>query len=300
MGAHRSKAIEWRRSLEQIRHREGVVEIAIAHGAAGQGLAFDSDINPSVADLLWRLRIVEVGADEFAVERPSSHGRPIDIPRGTALIGAVTIEKDRWMFRSRVLGIWAPSTGFTGTNRGIRIAMPHHVERCLRRATRVTVTGMRLPKIEMWPLLDPSSALPCERAYETALQRAKDGFPPIPPADEILPKVGAGFQATLVNIGSGGLGVLVEPEDAVALSYHRLFWVRFGLGAVMPIPIAVSARIVHTHIDAAHRVFAGVSFNFDLNPAYQASVGEQIIQVIGKISSSAAHDPEHDHPVRAA
>jgi hypothetical protein len=68
----------------------------------------------------------------------------------------------------------------------------------------------------------------------------------------------------------------------------------------MPIPIAASARIVHTHIDAAHRVFAGVSFNFDLNPAYNSVVGEQIIQVIGKISSSAVHDPEHDHPVRAA
>lgn len=300
MSAHRSKAIEWRRSLEQIRHRDGIVEIAIAHGAAGQGLAFDSDVNPSVANLVWRLRIREVGPDEFAVERPSSNGRPIDIPRGTALIGAVTFEKDRWMFRSRVLGIWTPLTGFSASNRGIRIAMPHQVERCLRRATRITVAGMRLPKIEMWPLLDPSTALSCERAYETALQRVKEGSAPIAPSDEVLPKVGAGFQATLVNIGSGGLGVLVEPEDAVALSYHRLFWVRFGLGAVMPIPIAVSARIVHTHIDAAHRVFAGVSFNFDLNPAYQSVVGDQIIQVIGKISSSAVHDPENDHPVRAA
>ena len=40
-------------------------------------------------------------------------------------------------------------------------------------------------------------------------------------------------------------------------------------------------RVVHTHIDSAHRVYAGISFSFDFNPSYQRVVSDQIIKAIG-------------------
>ena len=63
-----------------------------------------------------------------------------------------------------------------------------------------------------------------------------------------------------------------------------MFWLRFSLGNITPVPIAAAARVVHTHIDSANRVYAGVSFTFDFNPSYQRVVSEQILRAISQLT----------------
>jgi hypothetical protein len=128
--------------------------------------------------------------------------------------------------------------------------------------------------------------LPAQRASEIAFRAAVAGEKPMAPSDDLLPTIGPGFGATLVNLGGGGLGILVEPADAAALSRHRLFWIRFTLGDVMPVPVCCAARVVHTHMDSSHRIYAGVSFDFDFNPAHQRVVAEQIVHAIERLTKA--------------
>lgn len=281
MPASRSRTNEWRRSLEQLRAREGAMEIAVAHDHPGGDEAI---LNAS--DLVWRVRVLDLTASDVAVDLPFALGRAIELPVGTEVVAAIAIGQNRWMFRAKVTGAWTPRAPFPRTHRGIRLSLPDHVERCLRRSTRVDVASITLPKVEMWPLLEPRSAMPAERASELAFRAALAGQQVHPVSEELLPTVGPGFQASLVNLGGGGLGVLVEASDSAALSRHRMFWIRFSLGSIMPVPICATARVVHTHMDSSHRIYAGISFDFDFNPAHQRVVGEQIVQAIGRLTSS--------------
>lgn len=281
MPASRSRTTEWRRSLEQLRAREGAIEIAVAHDHPGGDEAI-----LGASDLVWRVRVLDLVGDEMAVDLPFALGRAIEMPVGTELVAAIAIGQNRWMFRTKVRGQWSPRLPFPRTHRGIRLSLPDHVERCLRRSTRVDVGQMNPPKVEMWPLLEPRSAMPAERASELAFRAAIAGEKVAPPSEELLPTVGPGMKASLVNLGGGGLGVLVEAEDAAALARHRMFWIRFTLGSVMPVPVCATARVVHTHMDSSHRVYAGISFDFDFNPAHQRVVGEQIVQAIARLTGA--------------
>jgi len=281
MPASRSRTNEWRRSLEQLRAREGAMEIAVAHDHPGGDEAI---LNAS--DLVWRVRVLDLASDEVSVDLPYALGRAIELPVGTEVVAAIAIGQNRWMFRAKVKGAWTPRAPFPRTHRGIRLSLPDHVERCLRRSTRVDVASITLPKVEMWPLLEPRSAMPAERASELAFRASLRGEPVQPVSEELLPTVGPGLKASLVNLGGGGLGVLVEASDASALSRHRMFWLRFTLGGVMPVPICATARVVHTHMDSSHRIYAGISFDFDFNPAHQRVVAEQIVQAINRLTSA--------------
>ena len=281
MPASRSRTTEWRRSLEQLRDREGAIEVAVAHDGAGND---ESILNSS--DLVWRVRVLELSDNEVCVDLPFALGRAVELPIGTELLGAIAIGQNRWMFRTKVLGPWATRAPYPRTHRGVRLVLPDHVERCVRRASRVDVATINLPKVEMWPLLEPRSVMPAQRASELAFKAMLAGEAQLPTTDDLFPTTGPGFSATLVNLGGGGLGVLVEASDSAALSRHRLFWIRFSLGDITPIPIAAAARVVHTHMDSSHRIYAGISFDFDFNPAYQRVVGEQIVHAIAQLTNA--------------
>ena len=281
MPASRSRTHEWRRSLEQLREREGAIEIAVARdGAGGDESAIAS------ADLVWRVRVLDLGDSDFSIDLPFTLGRAVELPAGTELVAAIAIGQNRWMFRTRVMGPWNPRAPFARTHRGVRLSLPERVERCLRRSTRVEVAAMAPPRVEIWPLLDPRSTCAAERASELAFAAALAGGRPAAVDDELLPQVGPAFSASLVNLGGGGLGILVDPADASALARHRIFWMRFSLGAITPVPICASARVVHTHVDSSHRVYAGVSFDFTFNPGHQRVVAEQIVQAIARLTDA--------------
>ena len=95
-----------------------------------------------------------------------------------------------------------------------------------------------------------------------------------------MPEVGPKFHARLVNIGGGGLGLDVNPNDSSTIGRHRLFWIRFLLPPDMSTPICATAKMVHSHIQSNQHLYAGMAFDFSFNPGHQRFVVEQICRYI--------------------
>jgi len=111
-------------------------------------------------------------------------------------------------------------------------------------------------------------------------------------ADSILlPEVGPPFSARLMNLGGGGLGLVIERGDAAAAERSRLVWVRMNLMPHIPSPLGMTAKIVHTHLDSAQNLYAGVAFEFGYNPSHRDFVVDQItryvntVQVLGRAAA---------------
>lgn len=278
MPASRSRTHEWKRLLQQIAERGGAIEIAIAHperdGAEPDGHA----VGP---DLVWRVRIIELGEGEILAESPMALGRDMHIDAGTELAAAITVGQNRWTFRTVNLGEVAGDRRHPHPM--MRLRMPEGVARSQRRRLRVDTQGITLPRVELWPLLDPKSVLPAERATELAWDAWKEkgdfdreGLL----SAAVMPEVGPKFTAELANLGGGGVGLVVGPDDAGALGRHRVLWLRLSLEPEMPVPVCVSGKVVHTHIDSSQSTYVGIAFDFSFNAPHQKMVAEQILSYI--------------------
>lgn len=270
MPANRSRTDRWRDCLWQVYERAGALEITVdsGHGdAAGP-------------DLVWRVRMLGISDTEIQVEHPSTAGQTIPIEPGVRLIAAMAIGQNRWMFHTRSL---PPGPRIPGRPATLRLAMPDTVERCLRRNFyRISTAELSLPRVECWALLDPTSALAAEvanRAQIVECIRARTAGAPMPEyAGEpiVLPDVGPRFNARLMNIGGGGAGLLIDRTDTAALDRSRFFWLRLDLTPQVPLPLAVTGRLVHTHIDSAQNCYAGIAFDWSFNAGHRDFVVDQI------------------------
>lgn len=297
--ANRLRNENWRRSLQQIYERGGAIEISLArtdsgqadHGAAAAHPPRDHRDNEST--LIWRVRILNLTADEIVVESPMTLGTAIPLAKGAPVICVMTVGQNRWMFASRVLGHLGYHASSHRELTALRLCMPRDVERCRRRNFyRVTTLTLTPPKVSCWALLDPTSAIIAENANQvqiiSAQEAAATGRPPAEEPDVpnpyaehfTLPEVGPRFNATLANVGGGGIGLLVEPDDARALPHHRLYWLRIALPPEIPHPLAVTARLVHMHIDSAQRTYAGMSFEFGHNRRHQDFIVNQLCRYV--------------------
>jgi hypothetical protein len=266
MSAARSRTNEWRRSLEELCQKGGALEIAIARDDARGH------------DLVWRLRIIEVRDSGIVVENPGAFGRSLPLHIGTRLVAFIVIGQNRWEFRTAVTEEILPGKYQDARNGAARLALPDHVERCLRRHARFDVGPLTLAPIDVWPLLDPKTVVAAERANELAFAASITGAVTAEKTDEdaMLPQVGPRFTAHVANIGGGGAGLMVDPEHAGLLSHHRLFWLRLEPSDGAGVPIVTTAKLVHTHIDSSQRTYAGMSFDFSFNPGHQKVVAEQV------------------------
>lgn len=284
MPARRSRTEQWRETLSQIAERGGAIEIALAT-PEGESNDYDAD-HSARKNLIWRVRVLALTSGEIIVEEPVVLRQRIHVAPGVELIGVIAVGPNRWMFRTTNLGqTTAPLGGGIQTG-ALRLAMPTLVERCQRRAFyRVSTVDMNLPAVVCAPLLDPSSAV----AAETAIRAAVDDMSPgviarIAPESPIMnPEIGPSFHATLVNIGGGGVGLLVEQQDASGLDRHRNFWLRIDLTPHMTTPLGVCTRLAHTHIDVSKRTYAGMSFEFGHNAAYEKFVIEQVCRYVAEV-----------------
>jgi hypothetical protein len=270
--------LEWRRCLEQVQERNGALEIAVVRKKDAEG--------GLASHLVWRVRLLQLTDREIIVEQPTALGEVIRLEPGIDLVAILAIGQNRWMFMTRNLGPAAPRAGAGRLPAAIRLSMPESVERCQRRNYyRMETAAIRLPEVEMWPLLDPQSVLPAERANELAFQEDRDGRPRAggPAAgdnDMVMPEVGPKFTATLINIGGGGIGLRVRQQDAQVFGHHRLFWVRFVLPPELKTPICATAKVAHTSVDSTQHTYAGMAFDFSFNPLHQRFVVEQICRYI--------------------
>ncbi|MFN9968615.1 MAG: hypothetical protein ACK58T_01840, partial [Phycisphaerae bacterium] len=198
MPASRSRTERWRDSLQQIQDRNGGMEFTIAR----PGL----DPHSTAGDLLWRVRIVKQNDAELVLEAPTAMGSTIHLNADVEVVCIFSVGQNRWMFKSKTLGMTTSAGPGRQLMAAVRIAMPADVERCRRRAyMRVSTAEVRPITVECFPLIDPASALEAERASRDAIQNAGR-------ESSAMPNVGPSFTATLVNIGGGGVGLMV-PRD---------------------------------------------------------------------------------------
>jgi hypothetical protein len=192
------------------------------------------------------------------------------------------------MFHTKILGANAPSA--FGAQRGLRVAAPTSVERCARRDfLRISTAELRLPDVQCWPLLDPGSVAAPEianRAHILELERgASAGDAGI---DSILlPEVGPPFSAKLLNIGGGGVGLMVGRDESGAAQQSRLIWLRINLMPQIKAPIALTAKIVHTHLDSGQNLYVGAAFDFAFNPGHRDFVVDQVTRYVNRVQAGS-------------
>ncbi|MCA9311233.1 MAG: hypothetical protein KDA21_08510 [Phycisphaerales bacterium] len=284
MPATRSRTENWRRSLSQLAERNGSLEFTLP-GEITEGDDLASMADERSGNVIWRVRILAVSDTEIIVEQPVALGRTIPIEDGIDVVGIITIGQNRWMFKSRNLGLKTIQLSGGRETRGLNIEMPAHVERCQRRDFyRISTVGLSLPPVEMFPLLDPASAALAETANRIEILDALDQ-PIVEPearvdGDRVMPEVGPPVSASLVNLGGGGAGLMLAPEDGGILEAHRLFWLRIGLQPEIPVAVAVTARVKHTHLDSSQRVYCGMAFDFGFNPRHEKFVVDQICRYV--------------------
>lgn len=279
MPANRSRTLEWRRCLQQICDRNGPIEIAVAS-------RYDDKHH---RDLVWRVRIFNVTESEILIEQPSTLGQVINLHQGIELIAIISIGQNRWTFNTTNLGSVNFKLNAHKEMPALRLLMPDNVQRCQRRNYyRVETAALNLPAVEIWPLLDPKSVVVAERVNEVQIDSQQrppevistsDGRLTLE-LDDVMPDVGPKFNATLLNIGGGGIGLLIEPRDVATLDRHKLFWIRLALPLELSTPICATGKLVHTHRESSQHCYAGLAFDFSFNPGHQKFVVDQICRYI--------------------
>jgi hypothetical protein len=103
------------------------------------------------------------------------------------------------------------------------------------------------------------------------------------PDELALPVVGPKFVARLMNVGGGGLGLIVDKSETSAASRAKLVWLRVHLEPVIALPLGLTAKIVHTHIDSTQSLYAGLAFEFAFHQSHREFVVEQIERYIARL-----------------
>ncbi len=293
MPATRSRTENWRSSLTSLYERGGALEITLPRFAhCTPEHAPPPDEAEAATHLIWRVRILGLAADEIVVEPPAALGHVIPITPGSALVGVIVIGQNRWMFQTVCLGTVNTYGAGGRPLPALRLRMPTDVERCQRRNFyRVSTIGLNLPRVECFPLMDPHTAAIAEAASRVEmrdLQARENGQSAAAQADAkapapILPDVGPKFDATLMNVGGGGVGLLIEPGDRLRLDSNRFYWLRLDMSPWLPAPLAVTTRLKHTHIDSTQRVYAGMAFEFGFSADHEPFVVEQLSHAVAEM-----------------
>lgn len=290
MPAARSRTEHWKESLLKIKERGGALEISVARGPTWQSDGRSEVIQPG-SDIVWRVKVVSVSDAEIIVEPPAAFGEAVRLHPSVELIGAMTVGQNRWMFRTRTVG--ERRTVCAGTSHWhLVLSAPVGVERCTRRHFyRTSTTNLNLPDVQCWPLIDPSSVVLAESANRAQIEHADNGpspaaFEPGTPSEPtILPDVGPMFPAKMVNISGGGLGLRIDPDMAAAAERRPYLWLRVDLRPQISAPIAVTARIAHTHIDSMQHLYAGMAFDFVHNPEHRRFVIQRFAAYVDRLQN---------------
>lgn len=256
--------------------------MAIAPASEATGPVDPGSAGSVPADFVWRLRIVSIDEDSIELELPEMLHQTVPVPTGTAIVAAIVVGPNRWMFRTRVAGTGNPMS-LGSRNATFRVEMPETVSRTRRRHLRVDSASLALPTVRLWPLLDLPSVRPAQRALSLTAEAIGRGERVVDRTweqESVRPTLGPEFEATLVNIGGGGAGLRVESSDAAAIANHRHFWMEIDLRPESVLPLCVTARIAHTHLESTGATYAGVSFDFTADAEHARLVGRQVIGAI--------------------
>jgi hypothetical protein len=143
----------------------------------------------------------------------------------------------------------------------------------------MSTAALRLPQVTCWPLLNPMSVMVAEIANKAAIQELEQGRGRAG-GSEVLPDVGPSFGATLMNLGGGGVGLLVGKHEAGSVDSSRLLWMRLDLTPQIVAPLGVTARIAHVHRDSEQNLYIGGAFDFSFHPAHKDFVVSQMTRYV--------------------
>lgn len=282
MPATRSRTENWRQSLQDLHQKNGAIEITLPQHAENANTAQGDH-----ASLIWRVRVMGLTQDEIVIEQPAALGHPIRLQPNIELVGLIAIGQNRWMFKTRNLGDTEISTHGGRPIRAYRLKMPTSVERCQRRNFyRISTVGLTLPRVQVYPVVDADTVVIAETANRCQILDLLDeshGLGPPKPTEAVMPEVGPMSQATLVNIGGGGAGLLFDHAESSRLDSNRLYWLRVGLQPHVPAPLGISARLKHTHIDSAQRLYAGMAFDFGHSPNHEKFIVDQLLRYVAQV-----------------
>jgi len=302
--------------LDQVAQRAGAIELAVYNSSSApqaarssapndaphdEPLAEPADAAPAAfqpGDVVWRCKLLLSGDNEIVVEMPTAIGKPLHVGIGTSFVAAFTVGQNRWMFHTSVAG-YKVFSHHGREHAALVLSLPEKVERCSRREHfRISTARLNLPRVQCWPLLDPSSVIAAEAANRACIRElmAKDaGLGALPalstdaPDSILLPEVGPMFEARLLNMSGGGLGLLVATSETAALDRSRHLWLRLDLRPTVPLPIAITAKRAHTHLDSTGNTQAGLSFDFAFNPEHQKFVQDLLIQYLEQIQRASVN-----------
>lgn len=279
MPASRSRTERWRECFDQVAQRGGGIELSVADTSQRQG------------DLVWRVRLLRVTDAGLVVESPAAAGSSVPLPANLPLVGSLSIGQNRWMFHTRTAGPVSFHEPGRPPSPALQLEAPSGVERCSRRSfTRISTASMELAPVECWPLLDPTTVTAAEVANESVIREcARSGVPWSGDGGEpmILPEVGPKFHGRLGNLSGGGLGLVLDRDNAAGLDRSRLFWLRIDLRPGIAAPIGVTTKMVHSHLDSRQATYAGMAFEFQFNAAHRTFVVEQITRLVTSLQSRA-------------
>ncbi|MFN0012514.1 MAG: PilZ domain-containing protein [Phycisphaerales bacterium] len=293
MPAFRSRTDRWKDVLDQIALRGGAIEIAVAPPDGGDTPDRSGPAEP--ADVVWRVRLLEISADALVVEPPAALGRTIQLPEGTQLIGALTVGQNRWMFRTHCTNYANARGGPSGQTLGLRLALPTDVERCPRRQlNRVSSAEIHLPAVECWLLDDPASTIAAETANRASIMARLGGRgePHGPaswgesPLDTLcLPKTGPSLKGQMQNLSGGGMGLILGPDDCATAQRARFLWLKIDLRPDIPEPLALTARVAHTRLDSNRNAVVGLAFDFRHHPAHQRFATDLLAEYVQRLAA---------------
>lgn len=295
MPATRSRTENWRTLLDTVAERGGALELTVQRPDDPADQAAHAALAPARPDIVWRVRLLRINDTDILVECPSAAGVSLRLKPDTRVLVALSVGQNRWMFHSTVLGGWNGKDQH-GRRETLALAMPDRVERCARRAFfRISTGGMNLAAAQCWPLLDPTSALAAEednqRAVRVALERRDKGTLAVQPEQTgPMPDVGPAFAAQLLNLSGGGLGLLVPPGSN-AFNRHKFYWLRLDLRPDLPEPLALTARLAHTHLDSHQQVYAGLAFDFTFHPAHQRFITDVLAAYLNDLQLRSGERP---------
>ncbi len=286
MPASRSRTENWRQTLQKVCERNGAVEITFQRQSNDdEGAGHDAQAGG--VDLIWRVRLMAVSDDEILIEEPMTLGQRIEIHDGVQMVVVFSLGQNRWMFRTRSLGRTKTKLNADKSVVAIRLSLPSTVERCQRRQFyRVSTVGLELPRVDAHPLLSAASTIPAETAIRTRIEMMNEGqlagF--VGEAEPLLlPEVGPPTETTLVNVGGGGAGLVVDADDAKPFDQHRMFWLTLHLTPHLPAPLGVVARLAHVRMDSEQRRYLGMSFEFSHNPSYKQFVINTLCKCVTQV-----------------
>lgn len=250
----------WRRTFEELQEYRGPVEITpLSHRS-------DDQLAPT-----FRARLLTFDEEGFVIERPEDleANRYLTVGTQVKLVGAS--RRDRWECFSAISGFFDFHAPGHGEVLAIQLSWPHEVRSAQRRREpRHSVEGIRIEPVVLFPIapiprpvLEPGQQRDPNVTSEQAVQ------PMSPPSNP--------FEATLLNLGTGGIGVQAIPNPGTPLHFTQ-YRVVITLPS-QPEALVLKARVAHRQPQVHGQQYLGMAFVFE-TATQQQNTGEAVARFV--------------------